>query len=171
MQPPPPGREELRAGDRLSGAAARGDLPEVRRLLQDELAHPDAHNRFGKTALQVMMFGNIFVAQELLKQGANPNVQDASGTAPTHDAARTGFLDTLSVLVEYGADVNIPDASGSLPLHVAIREGHADIVRFLAPRSNLHHRDAEGRTPLELAQRLGLTDIRGILEQRFSSLA
>lgn len=45
--------EEVRAGDRLSGAAARGDVPEVRRLLHRELVHPDALNRFGKTALQV----------------------------------------------------------------------------------------------------------------------
>ncbi|KAL8202343.1 UNVERIFIED_CONTAM: Cyclin-dependent kinase 4 inhibitor D [Gekko kuhli] len=160
----PPGQAEIHAGDRLSGAAARGDLPEVRRLLQHEMVHPDAHNRFGKTALQVMMFGNVFIAQELLKQGASPNVQDESGTAPAHDAARTGFLDTLSILVEHGADVNVPDASGSLPLHVAVREGHADVVRFLAPQSNLRHRDAEGRTPLELARCLGLTDIQGVLQ-------
>lgn len=45
--------EEVRVGDRLSGAAARGDVQEVRRLLHRELVHPDALNRFGKTALQV----------------------------------------------------------------------------------------------------------------------
>lgn len=45
--------EEVLAGDRLSGAAARGDVQEVRRLLHRELVHPDALNRFGKTALQV----------------------------------------------------------------------------------------------------------------------
>lgn len=45
--------EEVRAGDRLTGAAARGDVQEVRRLLHRELVHPDALNRFGKTALQV----------------------------------------------------------------------------------------------------------------------
>lgn len=45
--------EEVCAGDRLSGAAARGDVQEVRRLLHRELVHPDVLNRFGKTALQV----------------------------------------------------------------------------------------------------------------------
>lgn len=114
------------------------------------------------------MFGNIFVAEELLKQGASPNVQDESGTAPAHDAARTGFLDTLRILVEHGADVNIPDASGSLPLHIAVREGHADMVAFLAPHSELQHQDSEGRTPLELARHLGLSHIQGILEQHLS---
>ncbi|XP_048358666.1 cyclin-dependent kinase 4 inhibitor D [Sphaerodactylus townsendi] len=167
----PPGRAEVRGGDRLSGAAARGDLAEVRRLLYHELVPPNSPNRFGQTALQVMMFGNIFIAQELLKQGASPNIQDKSGTAPAHDAARTGFLDTLSVLVEHGADVNLPDTTGSLPLHVAVREGHVNIVRFLAPRSDLRHQDTEGQTPLELAQQLGLTDIQSILEQQFPSTA
>lgn len=114
------------------------------------------------------MFGNIFVAQELLKEGANPNVQDELSTTPAHDAARTGFLDTLKILVEYGAYVNVPDASGSLPLHVAIREGHADVVCFLAPQSKLQHQDSQGRTPLELAQQLGLSHIQGILEQHLS---
>ncbi|XP_066472952.1 cyclin-dependent kinase 4 inhibitor D [Tiliqua scincoides] len=163
-----PGNAEIPGGDQLSGAAARGDISEVRRLLHHELVHPDSHNRFGKTALQVMMFGNVFVAQELLKQGASPNIQDQTGTAPVHDAARTGFLDTLKILVEYGADVNVPDASGSLPLHIAVRERHADVVCFLAPQSKLQHRDSDGRTPLELAQHLGLSHIQGILEQHLS---
>lgn len=114
------------------------------------------------------MFGNIFVAEELLKQGANPNIQDVSGTTPAHDAARTGFLDTLKILVEHGADVNVPDASGSLPIHVAIREGHTDVVCFLAPQSQLQQKDSKGRTPLELAEHLGLSHIQCILEQHLS---
>ncbi|XP_047558637.1 cyclin-dependent kinase 4 inhibitor D [Lutra lutra] len=156
--------EEVRAGDRLTGAAARGDVQEVRRLLHCELVHPDALNRFGKTALQVMMFGSPTIALELLKQGASPNVQDATGTTPAHDAARTGFLDTLKVLVEHGADVNVPDGTGALPIHLAVREGHTAVVSFLAMESDLHHRDARGLTPLELAQGLGAQDLMDILQ-------
>ncbi|XP_069915248.1 cyclin-dependent kinase 4 inhibitor D [Oryctolagus cuniculus] len=157
--------EEVRAGDRLSGAAARGDVQEVRRLLHRELVHPDALNRFGKTALQVMMFGSPSIALELLKQGASPNVQDASGTAPAHDAARTGFLDTLKVLVDHGADVNVPDGAGALPIHLAVREGHAAVVSFLAAESDLQHRDARGLTPLELARQRGARDLLDILQR------
>ncbi|XP_027267315.1 cyclin-dependent kinase 4 inhibitor D [Cricetulus griseus] len=157
--------EEVRVGDRLSGAAARGDVQEVRRLLHRELVHPDALNRFGKTALQVMMFGSPAVALELLKQGASPNVQDASGTSPVHDAARTGFLDTLKVLVEHGADVNALDGTGSLPIHLAIKEGHSSVVSFLAPESDLHHRDTSGLTPLELAQQRGDQNLMDILQR------
>lgn len=156
--------EEVRAGDRLSGAAARGDVQEVRRLLHRELVHPDALNRFGKTALQVMMFGSPTIALELLKQGASPNVQDVSGTTPAHDAARTGFLDTLKVLVEHGADVNAPDNTGALPIHLAVQEGHTAVVKFLAAESDLHYRDTRGLTPLELAQGRGAQDLMDILQ-------
>lgn len=110
------------------------------------------------------MFGSPTIALELLKQGASPNVQDVSGTTPAHDAARTGFLDTLKVLVEHGADVNTPDGTGALPIHLAVREGHAAVVSFLAAESDLHHRDARGLTPLELAQQRGARDLMDILQ-------
>lgn len=111
-----------------------------------------------------MMFGSPTIAVELLKQGASPNVQDASGTTPAHDAARTGFLDTLKVLVEHGADVNAPDGTGALPIHLAVREGHTAVVGFLAAESDLHHRDARGLTPLELARGRGAKDLMDILQ-------
>ena len=104
-------------------------------------------------------------ALELLKQGASPNVQDASGTTPAHDAARTGFLDTLKVLVEHGADVNAPDGTGALPIHLAVREGHTPVVSFLAAESDLHHRDARGLTPLELARGRGAQELMDILQR------
>lgn len=111
------------------------------------------------------MMGSMAVAQELLKQGASANVQDAGGRAPAHDAARGGFADTLRVLLEHGADANAPDGTGALPLHVAVAEGHAPAVAVLAPVSDLGRRDAHGRTPLNLAQHLGRPGIVAILEQ------
>ncbi|XP_075715103.1 cyclin-dependent kinase 4 inhibitor D [Rhinoderma darwinii] len=155
---------ETSAGDLLTRAAAQGDLAEVKRLLCQERIHPDCLNHFGKTALQVMMFGSTPVASELLKQGACPNIQDSYGISPAHDAARMGFLDTLQVLVQYGADLNTPDASGSLPIHLALREGHIPVIAYLVSRSNLQHRDREGRTPPQLASMLD-PNLAAILEQ------
>lgn len=109
------------------------------------------------------MMGNSKIASLLLEKGANPNVQDRHGIMPVHDAARTGFLDTVEVLVEYGASVNIPDRSGALPIHIAIREGHRDVVKYLAPRSNLKHANVSGQTAVDVARASGVPDMIDLL--------
>lgn len=141
---------ETDAGRSLTVAAARGKAAEVRRILEECGVHPDTRNEFGRTALQVMMMGNSTIAKLLLEKGADPNVQDDHGIAPVHDAARTGFLDTLQVLVEHGASVNSPDRSGALPIHIAIREGHRHVVEFLAPRSDLKLANVGGQTAIDV---------------------
>ncbi|KAI7807725.1 cyclin-dependent kinase 4 inhibitor D [Triplophysa rosa] len=151
-------------GKSLSAAAAQGNVVAVRRILQDRRVEPDTLNEFGKTALQVMMMGCTSVARVLLEHGADPNVQDRCGVTPAHDAARTGFLDTLRALVEHGASVNIPDHSGSIPIHIAIREGHWDVVEYLAPLSNLSHRDSRGANALDVARAARAPEMVEVLE-------
>ncbi|XP_060950262.1 cyclin-dependent kinase 4 inhibitor D [Limanda limanda] len=146
-------------GEDLTAAAARGSTTEVRRILEESGVHPDTVNEFGRTALQVMMMGNTKIACLLLEKGAEPNVQDRHGIAPVHDAARTGFLDTVLALVEHGASVNIPDQSGTLPIHIAIRQGHRDVVEFLAPRSDLRHANLSGQTAIDVARASGEPDM------------
>ncbi|XP_058635613.1 cyclin-dependent kinase 4 inhibitor D isoform X2 [Onychostoma macrolepis] len=152
-------------GKSLGAAAARGDVDAVRRMLQDHRLQPDTLNEFGKTALQVMMMGSPGVASVLLDHGADPNVQDRCGVTPAHDAARTGFLDTLRVLVDHGASVNVPDHSGALPLHIAIREGHGDVVEYLAPLSDLGHRDGRGADALAVARDARAPEMVELLER------
>lgn len=110
-----------------------------------------------------MMMGNSKIASLLLEKGADPNVQDKHGIAPVHDAARTGFVDTLQVLVEYGASVNVSDKSGALPIHIAIREGHRDVVEFLAPRSDLKHTNIRGQTAIDVARASCVPDMIDLL--------
>ncbi|XP_067115789.1 cyclin-dependent kinase 4 inhibitor D [Osmerus mordax] len=157
------------AGRSLTTAAARGDTSEVRRMLEECRVHPDTVNEFDKTALQVMMMGNVTIANLLLEHGADPNIQDRQGVTPAHDAARTGFLDTLRVLVEFGASVNTPDQSGALPIHIAVREGFLDVVEFLAPRSNLKHTNTSGRTALDVARESCTADVVELLERQLES--
>lgn len=110
-----------------------------------------------------MMMGNSKVASLLLEKGADPNVQDKHGIAPVHDAARTGFLDTLQVLVEYGASLNLPDQQGALPIHIAIQEGHRHAVEYLAPRSDLKHANLSGQTAVDVARASGTPDMVDLL--------
>ncbi|KPP59601.1 cyclin-dependent kinase 4 inhibitor D-like [Scleropages formosus] len=153
----------------MSAAAATGDVRALRRLLEERRVHPDTANEFGKTALQVMMMGSTGVALLLLQHGANANVQDGQGVTPVHDAARTGFVHTLRALVDFGASVNVADCSGALPIHIALREGHWDVVEFLAPLSDLRHRDACGRSALDVAHSAGSGDMVALLEHHLKS--
>ncbi|NXN95867.1 CDN2B inhibitor, partial [Rhinopomastus cyanomelas] len=115
----------------LCTAAARGDHEEVRRLL-DEGVDPNGTNSFGRTPLQVMMLGSPRVAEMLLQRGADPNRPDPrTGCLPVHDAARAGFLDTLSVLHRAGARLDVSDGHGCLPIDVAAGGPHGPVGSYL----------------------------------------
>ncbi|XP_068607141.1 cyclin-dependent kinase 4 inhibitor B [Brachionichthys hirsutus] len=117
--------------DDLTTAAAKGDAAAVEYFLQLG-ADVNGLNRFGCTALQVMMMGNTPVAGALLCHGADPNVADRStGSSPLHDAARTGFLDTVRLLVLFHADPHARDHRARQPIDLARDNGHVDVVVYL----------------------------------------
>ncbi|CAG11498.1 unnamed protein product, partial [Tetraodon nigroviridis] len=117
--------------DELTAAAAKGDTAQVR-LLLGAGAQVNGVNRFGRTALQVMMMGSTSVAQVLLDHAADPNVADRStGARPLHDAARSGFLDTVRLLVLFGANPDTRDQWDRRPVDLARDEGHTDVVAFM----------------------------------------
>lgn len=78
------------------------------------------------------MMGSSQVAQLLLKHGADPNVADRrTGSTPLHDAARTGFVDTVRLLVQFRADPQARDSTNYRPVDLAREHGHTDVVYFL----------------------------------------
>ncbi|XP_028307203.1 cyclin-dependent kinase 4 inhibitor B-like [Gouania willdenowi] len=114
--------------DALCSAAAKGDAAQVEKLLRAG-ADVNGWNRFGRTPLQVMMMGNPRVALLLLKYGADPNVFDpTTGATPLHDAAQTGFLDTVRLLVRFQGNPLARNNTNQLPVDVASKE---DVVSFL----------------------------------------
>ncbi|XP_075472427.1 cyclin-dependent kinase 4 inhibitor C [Ascaphus truei] len=159
LRAPPPSMAEP-WGDLMATAAAQGDLGQLEVLLQ-RAPDVNATNRFGRTALQVMRLGNPAIAKLLLSRGADPNLRDRTGFTPLHDAARTGFQDTLQALLEFHADVNIEDNEGNLPLHLAAREGHLHVVKFLSLHtdSDVGHPNRNGDTPCDMARLYSKEDV------------
>lgn len=68
----------------------------------------------------------------LLKNKANPNLQDKDGKTALMFAAEQGKLTSTEMLVKYEADITLTDKNGQNALMIAAAEGQTDIVRFLA---------------------------------------
>lgn len=142
--------------DDLTTAAARGDFPEVTRLIQAGVGVNEV-NIYGRTALQVTKSSRFEIFEILLRNGADPNARDRSYpghqdtlVTPAHDVARAGYLDVLKCLLRFGADVNIRDSWGNTPAHLAAKYGHYDVVMYLSHATDLRKAvNMHGLTPLD----------------------
>ncbi|XP_026160789.1 cyclin-dependent kinase 4 inhibitor C isoform X2 [Mastacembelus armatus] len=158
---------ERSVSDQLCSAAANGNLSDVFILLQNG-ADVNGFNRFERTALQVVKLGSTPVVEVLLKKGANPNLRDpVLNLTVTHDAARDGYVDTVSALLQNGADANLVDGQGNLPLHLAAKQGHLEVVKVLIEHTaNLHASNQQGDTAAQLARRHNRMDVADFLSSK-----
>ncbi|XP_039434782.2 uncharacterized protein LOC120416934 [Culex pipiens pallens] len=156
---------------------------------------------FGSPLLYVVTTNDTTMAELLLDYGANPSIvlyhekdqkcdkftqlfkkyMEYDNITSVHVAACLGNLDIIKLLHAKGA--NIHPKTSITPLHLAAREGHIEIVRYLlnndaeadAKTFNYNRssiaKDEEGRTPLELAQQNGRTDVVTLLKRYQPSLA
>ena len=87
------------ANDDLLRAAARGNLNQVRRQL-DEGADIDYRDEVGQTALALAaQNGHVPVVQELINRGAAINVLRTDGRTPLHMAAGSGHTEIVRALI------------------------------------------------------------------------
>jgi len=126
-------------------------LPEIREFLKKVFRekHPDAWreeqqlrasgqwppvrdisigDQFGATALK----GDVPMAEQLIKSGADPNCVTSNGAyTPLIFACRSQKLSMCQFLLENGADVNKQSTAGWTPCIEASRVGNLDIVKLL----------------------------------------
>jgi ankyrin repeat protein len=107
-------------------AAAAGDFPRVRRLLQDDPAAVNRAQPCGRCALSAAVeSGHEEIARYLLEHGADPNLPEgrfAPRGVALHAAARTHNYEMAKLLLEHGADpAGYIDSCGEV-WHVADRE-------------------------------------------------
>ena len=154
----------------LTGAAARGDLKEVNKLLDEgaDLNEIDGHKQTAIKAAAVR--GKTNMVRLLAERGADLNCKPPNSEActPLHMAAAMGHIDTVRTLIEKGADVNAKDKHNWTPLHYAISKNDAETVRILVQagsdleaQANRKRLYSGGGTVLQMAQ--GRKDIERIL--------
>ncbi|XP_078085389.1 BRCA1-associated RING domain protein 1-like isoform X2 [Mustelus asterias] len=89
-------------------------------------------NHKGETPLHVAAIkGDITAVEQLLENGANPNIKDNAGWTPLHEACNHGHLEIVALLLKFGVLLNTPGYQNDSPLHDAVRNGHVDVVKLL----------------------------------------
>ncbi|KAL6696427.1 ankyrin repeat-containing domain protein [Trichoderma pleuroticola] len=122
----------------------------------------------------IAVFFNIQRFGELLLQGNDINLPDATGSTVLHIAAGQGYTLTVKALLEQGARMDMEDSTGAYPLHRAVRRGNHETLKQLLVRDTkqiVNLPDKYKFTPMHVACQLGWTQCVAILLEHDASLS
>lgn len=166
----PPGAQ---TDARVAEAAARGDRPAVRALLQQG-ADINGALGDGMTALHWAAERGDDDLAALLGSGADVRAVTRIGRhTPLHVAARNGHDRIVRRLLEANADVHARTTTGAAALHFAAAAGSTESIAVLLDRgAEIDVREPEwGQTPLMFAAGYGRTDAVRMLLARHANIA
>ena len=146
----------------LHVAAKRGHLVVVEELLKHGAA-TDVRGASYHTPLQAaLLAGKVQTARVLFRRGGQEDPQALLAQLVEEGVSDR---DVLALVVAQGADVNAADASGGRLLHHAVTGGQILVVkRLITLGAEVNLTDAQGRTPLTLANASRRRDIAALLE-------
>lgn len=111
------------------------------------------------------------VVRLLVEKGASIDMKAERDWQPIHIAAASGSVPPVSKLMTYmliakGADINAKTKEGYTPLHSAAASGNVETIRLLLSRgASPDLKDAEGLTPLALAEKRQQTEAADFLKK------
>jgi hypothetical protein len=106
---------------------------------------------YGETPLmQAAVNGRAAHVEALLKEGADPNMQNDAGETALMWAAAYNEVPTIGVLLKNKADAALKDDIGWTALMIAAWAGHTGAVQALLPKSNKSDTNKEGQTAKDL---------------------
>ncbi len=114
--------------------------------------------------MQAVKNNNIELTTQLLKKGADPNIQNEYGNTALIWASCNDHIEMVRLLLEAGADPNIQNEYGKTALIWASCKGHIEIVRLLLEAgADPNFQNESGRTALMSASTYGHTEIVWLL--------
>lgn len=148
---PTPSESILPAPTPLHAAVKRGNLNELKAVLESNPATLNSKDSDGATPLHLAVavsHRSIDVTQFLISSGADINVKGTSGNTPLHYTAWLGLAGMAQILLNAGADVNVTNDEGNTPLHDAAKQGRSDVAEMLlAKGANVHVKNKYQQTP------------------------
>jgi len=138
----------------------------VTKMLLTMGADPNAAGTAGTTPLaDAALKGDLDGVRALLEYGARPNAISEAGTQPIHDAALGDNAEVIRELAKHGADLDARTRDeAQTPLHIAAAMGKMKAVEALvALGADLKIKDSRGRTPIDAAERAGLSNVAAFL--------
>ena len=142
----------------LHQACYNGHSETVNTLLKNPNIEIDAVNDAGETPLYIAIKeNNLYIAEILIKAGADVNRKTFSGENLIYIAARQRKYHLVDILVKNGVDVNVRNKNGETPLLCAIKSTenqrpNVDMVRLLLEyKADVNCRDMWGKSALHYA--------------------
>ena len=136
----------------------------------NEDADINSIDEHGRTPLHLAAISNeAAIGAFIVECGANVTIQDNEGNTPLHLAAKHGSRLVASMLLWAEAEPLTTNNHNQTPLHLAVLAKSQDVAWLLTENRGgdkaVIERDSEGRTPLDIAQELGLHDIAEMLSK------
>ena len=98
---------------------------------------------------------NYKMFRNLIRDGADINIRDSSGSFPIHAAAQIGDDSILSHLLRNKASINETNHAHQTALHLAAKNGHKDVFDTLQQHGLKDSTDRFGKTAEDYARENG----------------
>lgn len=146
---PPPQKTNINP-DWLCNAAEKGDLQEVRRLVEAGANINGRHSRWNNTPLfEAVSHGQLEVVRFLAcLNNIQLDAPNSDEQTALHRAANRGSKDIVELLVRQGANINAKDVHEQTPLHLAV--DNLPTLQYLLSKDKvtIEARNYWGKTPL-----------------------
>lgn len=133
---------EEAANESLGDVIVKDDIKDFARLVDAYAAHPLGARVLPEALRTAIIYARTEIVKLLLERGTNPNPDGgmASRHPPLVQAAHSGQVKYVRMLLDAGADVNRKDEHGhtaldAAELQVSSSEGHRAIVELLKARA------------------------------------
>ena len=118
-------------------ACKRGNKNFLQRIIDENKGklNLDPKDGLGNTPLHYAAQGDHPETMELLlKQKANPNLQNQVGDAPLHKAVAKNSIRCIELLCTAGADANLKNKKNLSPLHMARGQDVKNVIKNISAK-------------------------------------